>query len=223
MMVAYSQVNEFREVRSLFRWMQEVGTEPNESVLVSVLIARAHLGALAQGLWIRSYAKRYNLVFNPKCNCLESTLSVFKDIPNKDAGAWNAIISGATMNGDVRKLLNVFDKMTIDGTRPIETTFVALLTACKQARLVKDGLKLFEQMGTFYGVKPKFEHYACVVDLLARAGKLKEAEKFIEEEMGGVERADAYVWRAPLGACRVYQIVERMCYRTISIGKRAGK
>ncbi|KAL7168393.1 hypothetical protein ACSBR2_038769 [Camellia fascicularis] len=219
MMAAYSRVNEFREVLSLFRWMQEVGTEPNESVLVSVLTACAHLGALAQGLWIHSYAKQYNLESNPilatalvdmysKCGCLESALSVFKDIPNKDAGAWNAIISGAAMNGDARKLLNLFDKMTIDGTRPTETTFVAVLTACTHARLVEDGLKLFEQMGTFYGVKPKFEHYACVVDLLARAGMLEEAEKFIEEEMGGMERADANVWGALLGACRVYGNVE---------------
>ncbi|GMQ07024.1 hypothetical protein CsSME_00051394 [Camellia sinensis var. sinensis] len=192
------------DVLSLFRWMQEVGMEPNESVLVSGLTACAHVGALAQGLWIHSYAKRYNLVFNPilatalvdmysKCGCLGSTLLVYKDIPNKDAGAGNAIISGATMNGDARKLLNLFDKMTIDGTRPTETTF--------------DGLKLFEQMVTFYGVNPKFEHHACVVDLLARVGMLKEAEKFLEKEMSGVERADANVWGALLGASRVYENV----------------
>ncbi|CAL5443307.1 unnamed protein product [Camellia sinensis] len=67
---------------------------------------------------------------------------------------------------------------------------------------------MFEQMGTFYGVNPKFEHHACVVDLLARVGMLKEAEKFIEKEMSGVERADANVWGALLGASRVYENVE---------------
>ncbi|XP_057507709.1 pentatricopeptide repeat-containing protein At5g48910-like [Actinidia eriantha] len=218
MMAAYSQVSDFRQVLSLFRQMQEVGIKPNESVLVSALTACAHLGALAQGLWIHSYAKRHNLESNPilatalvdmysKCGGVESALSVFEGIPNKDAGAWNAIISGASMNGDARKLLKLFDKMITAGTQPTETTFVALLTVCTHARLVQEGLKLFKQMDT-YGVKRKFEHYACVVDLLARAGMLKEAEKFIEEEIGGIEKADANVWGALLGACRTYGNVE---------------
>ena len=47
-----------------------------------------------------------------------------------------------------------------------------------------------------------------MVDLLARAGMLKEAEKFIEEEIGGIEKADANVWGALLGACRTYGNVE---------------
>ena len=50
MMAAYSWVNDFREMLSLFRQMQEAGTKPNESVLVSVLTASAHLDAVTQRL-----------------------------------------------------------------------------------------------------------------------------------------------------------------------------
>ncbi|KAK9269471.1 hypothetical protein L1049_001246 [Liquidambar formosana] len=214
-MAAYSRVSDFKEVLCLFRRMQEVGTTPNESVLVSVLTACAHLGALTQGLWVHSYTKRCNLNLNPilatalvdmysKCGCVESALSVFEGIPNKDSGAWNAIISGIAMSGDARKSLKLLNKMGIYGTRPTETTFIAVLTACTHAKLVKEGLKLFEEMGTLYGVEPELEHHACVVDLLARAGMLDEAEKFIEEKMGGLERVDANVWGALLGACRIY-------------------
>ncbi|XP_050386529.1 pentatricopeptide repeat-containing protein At2g22410, mitochondrial-like [Argentina anserina] len=53
-------------------------------------------------------------------------------------------------------------------------------------------------------VKPRLQHYACVVDLLARSGMLEEAEKFIEEKMGGLGRGDANVWGALLSACRVH-------------------
>ncbi|CAH2049370.1 unnamed protein product [Thlaspi arvense] len=179
--------------------MQELGVQPNASILVSVLTACAHLGALAQGLWIHSYAKRYNLESNPilatalvdmysKCGCIDLALLVFQDIPNKDAGAWNAVISGLSLSGDARKLLTLFSKMVSDGIQPTETTFIALLTACTHSRLVDEGLNLFREMDSLYGVKPKLEHCACVVDLLARAGMLKEAEKFIEEEMGGIEQ-----------------------------------
>ncbi|XAR73022.1 hypothetical protein NMG60_11019870 [Bertholletia excelsa] len=219
MMAAYSHVDNFREVLLLFTRMQELGVQPNASILVSVLTACAHLGALAQGLWIHSYAKRYNLESNPilatalvdmysKCGCIDLALLVFQDIPNKDAGAWNAVISGLSLSGDARKLLKLFSKMVSDGIQPTETTFIALLTACTHSRLVDEGLNLFREMDSLYGVKPKLEHCACVVDLLARAGMLKEAEKFIEEEMGGIEQGDANIWGALLSACRIYRNVE---------------
>ncbi|XP_038710652.1 pentatricopeptide repeat-containing protein At5g48910-like isoform X2 [Tripterygium wilfordii] len=219
MMAAYSRDSNFNEVLCLFRRMQEVGTRPNESALVSVLTACAHLGTVTQGWWVHSYAKCYRLVSNPilatalvdmysKCGYVDSACSVFDGIYDKDAGAWNAMISGVAMNGDARKSLELFNQMIASGTQPTETTFVALLTACTHARMVKEGVKLFEEMGSVYGVEPKLEHYACVVDLLARAGLVEEAEKFIEEKIGGFEGGDANVWGALLGACRIYGNVE---------------
>lgn len=219
MMAAYSRVSDFREVLCLFRQMQEKDIKPNESVIVSVLTACAHLGAITQGLWMHSYAKRYGLDSNPilatalvdmysKCGYIESALAVFESISNKDAGAWNAMISGVAMNGDVMKSLELFDKMIVNGTQATETTFVAILAACTHAKMVERGLKLFDQMYPVYGVRPQFEHYACVVDLMARAGMVEDAEKFVEEKMGGFSNVDANVWGAILGACRKYGNIE---------------
>ncbi|OVA00435.1 Pentatricopeptide repeat [Macleaya cordata] len=215
MMAGYSRVNDFKEVLSLFREMQETGERPNDSILVSVLTASAKLGALAQGIWVHSYVKKYNLESNlilataisdmyAKCGCIEAALSVFEGILNKDVGAWNAIISGVAMNSDAEKSLELFHKMAVQKIQPNETTFVSILTACTHAGLVDEGLKLFDQMETMYQVKPQLEHFACVVDLLSRAGFLEEAEKFIEEKMGGLGGGDANVWGALLGACRIY-------------------
>ncbi|KAM2193484.1 hypothetical protein COP1_026253 [Malus domestica] len=219
MMAAYSRVNDFREVLFLFRQMQEAGTKPNESVLVSVLTASAHLGAVTQGLWVHSYAKRCNLVLNTrlatalvdmysKCGYVEAALQVFEGILNKDAKAWNAMIAGVAINGDALKSLELFNNMVLDRIQPTETTFVAVLSACTHAKTVDKGLELFDQMETLYGVKPGLEHYACIVDLLARAGMVEEAEKFIEDKMGGLGRGDANVWGALLAACRVHGNVE---------------
>ena len=219
MMAGYSRVSNFKEVLSLFRQMQETGTRPNDSILVTVLTACANLGALAQGIWVHSYVKRYNLESNSilataiadmyaKCGCIEAALLVFEKIPNKDVGAWNAIISGVAMNGNAEKSLEIFTRMCLNKTQPNETTFVSLLTSCTHAGLVNEGLKLFEQMDSVYKVKPRLEHFACMVDLLARAGMLEEAEKFIEVKMGGFDGGDANVWGALLGACRIYGNVE---------------
>lgn len=225
-MAAYSRASDFREVLRLFRRMQEDGIRPNESGLVSVLTACGHLGAIVQGLWVHAYARRCKYDSNPilatalvdmysRCGCVESALSVFELIPGKDVGAWNAVICGAAMNGDARKSLELFEQMISSGIRPNETTFITVLTACTHAKLVSEGLELFEQMSIIHNVEPQLEHYACVVDLLARAGMVEEAEEFIEGTIGGLERADSNVWGALLGACRVYGRVD--------IGNRVSK
>ncbi|CAN4120569.1 unnamed protein product [Withania somnifera] len=219
MMAAYSRASNFKEVLCLYHRMEEDGLKPNESVLVSVLTACAHLGALAQGFWIHSLAKHYNYEANlilatalvdmySKCGRMELASSVFEAITCKDTGAWNAIISGFAMSGDAMKSVQLFDRMLASGSQPNETTFVAVLSACTHANMIDKGLSLFGRMRSVYGVEPRSEHRACVVDLLARAGKLEDAEKFIEENIGGIEKGDANVWGALLGACRVYGNLE---------------
>ncbi|CAK8534362.1 unnamed protein product [Lathyrus sativus] len=227
MMAAYSRVNDFKEVLALFLEMQNEGVKPNASILVTVLTACAHLGALTQGMWVHSYARRFERISsNPilatalidmysKCGCLESALAVFDGISDKDVGAWNAMISGLALNGDAGKSLKLFQQMVVCGSRPNETTFVAILTACTHARMVQEGLQLFEEMSGTYRVEPCAEHYACVVDLLSRAGMVVEAERFIEEKMGGFAAGDANVWGAILNACRIH--------KNINVGNRVWK
>ncbi|GFP92334.1 pentatricopeptide repeat-containing protein at1g26900 mitochondrial [Phtheirospermum japonicum] len=56
-----------------------------------------------------------------------------------------------------------------------------------------------------YELRPRIEHYGCVIDLLGRAGLLEEAYGVIK---GLPVERDASAWRALLGACRVYADVE---------------
>ncbi|XVF57442.1 hypothetical protein PTKIN_Ptkin06aG0205700 [Pterospermum kingtungense] len=51
-----------------------------------------------------------------------------------------------------------------------------------------------------HGIIPRAEHYACVVDMLGRAGLLNEAKTFIE---GLPIKPDVLVWQALLGACGI--------------------
>ncbi|KAG8375997.1 hypothetical protein BUALT_Bualt09G0017200 [Buddleja alternifolia] len=216
---AYSRISDFREVLCFYRRMEDLGLKPNESIVVSALTACAHLGALAQGMWIHSKAEQYKYTSNSilatalvdlysKCGYMKLALTVFEEIHDKDSGAWNAIIAGVAINGDAMKSLELFDRMILSGTQPNETTFVNILTACTHAKFVDKGMSLFESMGSVYNIGPRVEHYACVVDLLARSGKLEEAERFIDEKMGGICNCDANVFGALLGACRVYGKVD---------------
>ena len=114
-----------------------------------------------------------------------------------------------------REELQLFRQMAASRTKPNETTFVAVLTACTHAKMVQQGLWLFEEMSSVYGVVPRMEHYACVIDLLSRAGMVEEAEKFMEEKMGGLTAGDANVWGALLNACRIH--------KNIHVGNRVWK
>ncbi|ONH94974.1 hypothetical protein PRUPE_7G043300 [Prunus persica] len=69
------------------------------------------------------------------------------------------------------RTLELFGEMVSLEQKPDGFTFIVVLIACSHARLVKEGLKYFNQMQSLYGIDPKIEHYACVVDMLGRSGQ----------------------------------------------------
>nr|UPT48741.1 pentatricopeptide repeat protein AaPPR720 [Agave angustifolia] len=62
----------------------------------------------------------------------------------------------------------------------------------------------FDEMKNKHGVTPRLEHYASMVDLLAREGYLDEALDFIQDMPSDLE-PDASLWGALLRACRTYR------------------
>ncbi|XP_043702555.1 pentatricopeptide repeat-containing protein At3g26782, mitochondrial-like [Telopea speciosissima] len=95
--------------------------------------------------------------------------------------------------------------MIEEGIKPNDVTFVGVLSACSHAGLISRGWMYFTSMSDVYGVTPKVEHYGCMVDILGRAGYLKEARELISSIPFA---PDAIVWRALLGACRMDKNVE---------------
>ena len=56
-----------------------------------------------------------------------------------------------------------------------------------------------------HGIVPRMEHYACMVDLLSRSGRLEEAYELLQS-MPVEPHAGA--WGALLGACKLHCNVE---------------
>jgi hypothetical protein len=71
--------------------------------------------------------------------------------------------------------------------------------------LVDEGKLLFNSMRGEFGLKPRIEHYGCMVDLLGRAGLLKEADSLIASMP---MEPDAVIWGALLGACSFHGNLE---------------
>ncbi|KAI8560389.1 hypothetical protein RHMOL_Rhmol04G0251600 [Rhododendron molle] len=90
-----------------------------------------------------------------------------------------AIISAHAAHGDANAALDLLEKMLNNGTQPDPVTFTAVLTACSRSGVVDEVWKNFDAMLVKYRIQSTVEHYACIVGVLSRAGKLSEAVEFI--------------------------------------------
>lgn len=212
MIAGYAQNGHFGDALTLFHQMPLVGLKPNLVTMISVLPAFAHLGILEQGKWIHAYiiknghnadnsAENCLISMYFKCGHLQYARRVFHKMCNRDEVSWNALISGYGMHGNAKDALEMFEQMQQTGLKPNHITFLCVLSACSHAGLVDEGWQYFNCMSRDFGITPRTEHYACMVDLLGRAGHLDEANQLINKMP---LEPDATVWGALLGACRIH-------------------
>jgi pentatricopeptide repeat protein len=121
-----------------------------------------------------------------------------------DMISWTAIIMGYALHGQACHAVSLFEQMEMEGVRPNYVAFVAVLTACSHAGMMNEAWRYFNSMTQNYGIVPGLEHYACMADLLGRAGKLDEAFELISSMHRPVEG----IWLSLLSACRVHKNVD---------------
>lgn len=193
--------------------------KPNEATFVSVLSSCSNCnggGALYQGKQVHGYIIKNKVELTVfmgtalidlygKMGCLGYAVEVFSRMAVKEVCTWNTMISSLALNGMEKQAVDMFEMMKTEGLHPNEVTFVAVLSACARAELVDLGLELFRSMRHDFGIVPRMEHYGCVVDLLGRAGLLREAAGFISTMPF---EPDGSVMGALLGACKVHGSTE---------------
>ena len=223
MIVGFVRTGMFKEALYLLQQMLVAGIKPDKITLSCSLSACAGLGALEQGKWIHTYIGKNKIKIDPvlgcalidmyvKCGEMKKALLVFSKLEKKCVYTWTAIIGGFAIHGKGREALDRFTQMQKAGIKPTSFTFTAVLTACSHTGLVEEGKSLFESMSTVYNMKPVMEHYGCMVDLLGRAGLLKEAKKFVESMP---VKPNAAIWGSLLNACHLHEHLE--------LGKEIGK
>ncbi|GLU14619.1 hypothetical protein SLE2022_311790 [Rubroshorea leprosula] len=210
MIKAYIQANMPLEALDLFKQVKLQGVLPDSVMLLGVIQASSILASFRQarivhGITIRSFSKGPMMDaavvdLYVKCGSLACARKVFDGMNEKNVVSWSTIISGYGMHGHGREALHLFDQMK-DSSKPDHVTFVSVLSACSHAGLIAEGWECFNSMSRDFGIKPRSEHYACMVDLLGRSGRLNEAQEFIARMP---VRPDAGVWGALLGACRIH-------------------
>ncbi|CAD5172947.1 unnamed protein product [Musa acuminata subsp. malaccensis] len=143
-----------------------------------------------------------------KCGIVEEAYELFDQMPDRNLGAWNAILIASAQHGHIHVAFHRFQEMKAAGFSPNFITFLCLLTACSHAGLVDEGKRYFALMSE-YGIEPGAQHYAAMVDLLSRAGRITEAVAFIEEMP--IEPTES-VWGALITGCRIHKDADTAAY-----------
>ncbi|XP_043690893.1 pentatricopeptide repeat-containing protein At4g02750-like [Telopea speciosissima] len=216
MIAGYAQNGDGVESLKLHLQMLKMGTKPDHSTFVSLLTACSSLASLKEGREIHLIVVRSGfesdisicnalITMYSKCGSISDSEIVFGLINCPDLVSWNAVIAGHAQHGHYENALGLFNEMELNGIKPDGITFLSVLSACDHAGKVKESMEWFDKMLNGYGIAPRAEHYACLVDILSRAGHLDKAYKIVQQMPF---EADARVWGPLLAACRVHLNVE---------------
>ncbi|XP_064970481.1 pentatricopeptide repeat-containing protein At2g22070-like [Musa acuminata AAA Group] len=213
MIVGYVQNGLNSEAMELFRLMIDKGPKPNSYTLAAMLKACSSWTSLDQGKQIHCKAIRSEglsvsvsnslITMYANSGSIAGAKRVFNQIcQSKETFLWTSMIIALAQHGLGEEAIGLFEKMINIGVRPDDITFVGVISACTHAGLVAKGKHYFRQMQTKHMIQPTQSHHTCMIDMLARAGLLQEAQEFIN--MMPME-ADAIAWGSLLSACKVHK------------------
>ncbi|KAK7283015.1 hypothetical protein RIF29_12210 [Crotalaria pallida] len=216
LILGYAQEDNLPEAMALFRELRESRHKVDGFVLSSLIGVFADFALVEQGKQMHAYTIKvpYGLdtsVANSlldmymKCGLTDEADALFKEMPTRNVVSWTVMITGYGKHGIGNKAVELFNEMQVEGIEPDSVTYLAVLTACSHSGLIKEGQQYFSSLCSNRQSKPQVEHYACMVDLLGRAGRIKEAEDLIEKMP---LKPNVGIWQTLLSACKKHGDVE---------------
>lgn len=200
-------------VLALYSMMKMAGFRPDKITFVSVLSSCSELATLGQGQQIHAEVIKTSassvigvistlISMYSRCGCLEDSIKVFMECEVADLVSWSSMVAAYGFHGRGVEAVELFEHMEKEGLEPNDVTFLSLLYACSHCGLKDKGLEFLNLMTEKYGIKPRVQHYTCIVDLLGRSGCLNEAEAMIRSMP---VKGDAIIWKTLLSACKIHK------------------
>lgn len=209
----YAQNGQPKEAVKVFNDMLSRNIKPDEYVMVSLMSACAQTADWELAKWVDCYLSESSidlgqnhmaaarLDMHAKCGNLEKAATLFEKMPTRDLISYCSMIQGLSVHGHTVRAVALFQRMLAEGLTPDYAAFTIILSACSHADLADEGCHIFDCMINEYSLVPSTDHYACIVSLLGRAGRLKEAYDILKELPMEVH---AGAWGSLLWACRVH-------------------
>jgi pentatricopeptide repeat protein len=172
---------------NLFAKMRHEGLFVIDSVtLVTLLLAcyviakvdlcvQLHGYSYKSGLYLYKPVRNTLMAVYGKCGDVNLAQKLFDEMICRDTVSWNTMILSYGVSGHGEEAMALFNEMEKSSEARDSVTYLNTLLACSHSGLVDDGLTIFRKMINENGINPCQEHIGCVVDMLARAGRLDEA------------------------------------------------
>lgn len=186
LLAGYGRCREFAAVMELFNDMLSSRVRPDKVTAVTLISAAVSKGALNLGKSVHGWVLKEHGTQDAflastlvdmycKCGNVKLAYAVFEKALDKDVTLWTAMISGLAFHGHGTEALDLFWNMQNEGVAPNGVTLVTVLSACSHAGLLDEGCEIFYTMQKRFNIEPRVEHFGCMVDLLARSGRLSDA------------------------------------------------
>ncbi|KAL8166637.1 hypothetical protein V2J09_008136 [Rumex salicifolius] len=197
--------------------MKRLDFHPTISTFASLIGACSLLTAVEIGQQVQCHLMKMEFLIDikissalidmySKCGRVDEAQKIFNQMPETNVFSWTSMIDGYGKNGKPYKALKLFHTMRkANRITPNHITFLSILSSCAHNGLLNEGKEIFRAMERDYSLRPKMEHYACMVDLLGRHGSVVQAWDFIK---GMPEKPNSDVWAALLSSCRLHGEVE---------------
>ncbi|CAN6476216.1 unnamed protein product [Victoria cruziana] len=225
MISCFARLGFVEDALSFFTYAMREDNRPTEFTFGSALGCAAWMASMEQGWQLHSLALKMGseadlivasalMDMYAKTGNVDCAMKIFTSMYYRDLVSWNTMIMGCTRNGKANMALQLFKEMNSRNILPDKITFIAVLLSCGNGGLVDEGTQLFSCMEVEHGVTRDIEHYTCVVDMLSRAGRLKQAMEVVKSMP---YEPSALMWGLLLRACTLHadiviteQVAERL-------------
>ncbi|KAL9233921.1 hypothetical protein vseg_008854 [Gypsophila vaccaria] len=223
LILGYAQEGDLLEAMRVLRELREGDIQVDSFTLSGLIGVFADFAFVEQGKQLHGYAIKVptglevevgNSIADLylKCGLLVEAERTFHEMPVKNRISYTVMITGYGKHGLGNEAVRLFDEMLAENVRPEGVTYLAILSACSHSGMIDECREYFSKLCSDRQISPQVEHYSCMVDLLGRAGRLKEAKSLIESMP---MKPNAGVWQTLLSACRVHG--------DLNLGKEIGK
>ncbi|CAL0325943.1 unnamed protein product [Lupinus luteus] len=110
---------------------------------------------------------------------LDSAYKVFVEMPVRDVGSWNAMISGFCRNGNAAEALDVLSKMKGEGLKMDKVTVSSILPVCARSNDIVSGLLIH-----LYVIKHGLEEDVFVsnalINMYSKFGRLRDSQRIFD-------------------------------------------
>ncbi|KAH7306248.1 hypothetical protein KP509_22G003600 [Ceratopteris richardii] len=184
MLKAFSEIDDERSIE-IFRQMLIEGIMANRVTYINLLSVCSNFGFLEEVKRVHVIAVETDILTDlvlgsalivayGQCGSPESALRIFSLLPERNVITWNGLISVLIHNGHRLQALQHFEKMHWEGIKPDDSSFMMILSLCKDFDDLKEG-RVVHSSAVELDIDVNEVIGSALVEMYGRCGGIEDA------------------------------------------------